>query len=388
MKKVLFTIYSLGYGGAERSIVNLLNELPADKYDVDLLLFQKTGDFLKQIPRWVHILETPEPMARLYGPVRKSGRWGIVKVMGTACSRIARKTKKSQRAYRWKYFYRKHIPMIEGHYDVAVAYTGSENLYFVRDCVSADRKLVWIHNDYKTAKYSKIDDLPYLADMDVIVSVSESCVSVLKEEFPEFKERIFYIENITSSAAVKKLAEGSIPEEYADCNCNILSIGRLFHQKGFDMAVEAATILKAKGLKFRWHIIGMGIQEQELREQIKTNGVDDCVLLLGTRSNPYPYIKNSNLLVQTSRYEGKSVVLDEAKILAIPIVTTAYPTAGDQVQGGFEGLVVDMTPPAIAEGIIKMLHDKELYTYIKQYLESNDYGNQSEIEKYRMLLES
>lgn len=388
MKKVLFVIFSLGYGGAERSIVNLLNELPADQYDLDLLLFQKEGDFLQQLPKWIHILETPESMDRLYGPVKRAGKWGYTKVVGTVCSRIVRKTKKAQRAYRWKHFYRKHIPQIAGHYDVAVAYTGSENMYFVRDCVSADRKLVWIHNDYRTAKYSKTDDYPYLADMDAIVSVSKGCVSVLEEEFPEFRDRMFNIENITSSVAVRKLAECGMPEEYTGCDCNILSIGRLFQQKGFDMAVEAAALLKEKGLKFRWHIIGMGVQEQELRTQIKTMGVEDCVFLLGTRNNPYPYIKNSTLFVQTSRYEGKSVVLDEAKILAIPVVTTAYPTAADQIREGDEGLLVELAPQSIAEGILKMLNDKTLYAHIQQYLESHEYGNQSEVEKYRKLLDA
>ena len=388
MKKVLFVIYSLGYGGAERSIVNLLNELSPAQYDVDLLLFQKTGDFLQQLPQWVNILETPEAMDRLYGSVKRAGKWRFRKVFGTAVSHLFRKTRKAQRAYRWKHFYKKSIPALSGHYDVAVAYTGSENMYFVRDRVSADRKLVWIHNDYRTAKYSRQDDYPYLSDMDAIVSVSAGCVAVLQEEFPEFKDRIHYIENITSSAAVRKLAELFVPEEYQACSCNILSVGRLFQQKGFDMAIEAAVILKEKGLQFRWYIIGTGMMKQELLAQIQARGVEDCVFLLGTRNNPYPYIKNCDLFVQTSRYEGKSVVLDEAKILGKPILTTAYPTAADQIRDGAEGVIVDMTPEAIADGILRMLEDKALFAHIQQYLEEHEYGNQAEVEKYIKLLDA
>jgi len=388
MKKVLFVIYSLGYGGAERSIVNLLNELSPEQYDVDLLLFQKTGDFLQQLPGWVSVLETPEPMDRLYGSVKRAGKWKMKKVVGTAVSHLVRKTRKAQRAYRWKRFYRKSIGAFPGHYDVAVAYTGSENMYFVRDCVSADRKLVWIHNDYRTAGYSKKDDRPYLTDMDAIVSVSTGCVSVLQEEFPEFRDRIFYVENITSSTAVRKLAELFVPEEYQDSPCNILSVGRLFQQKGFDMAIDAAAILKEKGLKFRWHIIGTGVMKQELLDRIQQRNVSDCVTLLGTRNNPYPYIKNCSLFVQTSRYEGKSVVLDEAKILSKPILTTAYPTAADQIKDGCEGVIVEMTAQGIAEGIMKLLEDKALFAHIQQYLENHEYGNQAEVEKYIKLLDA
>ena len=387
MKKILFVIYSMKYGGAERSLVNLLQELPADKYDVDLLLFQKQGDFLKQLPSWVHVLETPADIERLYAPLKKTGLQGYAKLIGTLCSRIARKTKKTQAAFRWRHFYGKNIRALETHYDVAVAYAGSENLYFIRDKVCADKKLVWIHNDYRTAGYSKTDDLPYFEDMDAIVSVSKECVDVLKEEFPQYQERMHYVENITSSAVIRKQAELYMPEEYKATGSNILSIGRLHPQKGFDMAVEAAALLKKSGLSFCWYIIGDGPLRAELTQQIKACGVEDCFVLLGTRNNPYPYIKNCTFMVQPSRYEGKSVVLDEAKILATPIVATAYPTVCDQVIQGEEGIVIPMDSQGIAQGIREMMESESLRTQISSYLAQREYGNQSEVEKYMQLLD-
>ena len=112
MKKLLFVMYSMGYGGAEKSLVNLLNELPEDTYEVDLLLFQKKGDFLMQLPAWVRVLDTPEDMERLYAPLKKLGLRGYDKVLGTVCARLARKTKKQQAAFRWKHFYSKKISFI------------------------------------------------------------------------------------------------------------------------------------------------------------------------------------------------------------------------------------------------------------------------------------
>lgn len=387
MKKVLFVIYSMKYGGAERSLVNLLQELPEDKYEVDLLLFQKKGDFLLQIPGWVRVLETPEDIERLYAPLNETKLRGYTKLMGTACSRLARKKPKSRTAYRWRNFYSRKICALEKHYDVAVAYAGSENLYFIHDKVRADKKLVWIHNDYRTAGYSKVDDLPYFENMDAIVSVSKECVDVLKEEFPQYQNRIHYVENITSSKAIRKQAGMSIPREYQNPDTSILSVGRLHPQKGFDMAVEAASILKKDGLNFCWYIIGDGPLCETLKQQIKDCGVEDCFVLLGTRNNPYPYIKNCAFIVQPSRYEGKSVVLDEAKILAAPIVATAYPTVRDQVIEGKEGLVTPMTSQGIADGVRKMMLHGDLRRTVQGYLAQQEYGNQTEVVKYMQLLD-
>lgn len=386
MKKILFVIYSMKYGGAEKSLANLLQELPSDQYEVDLLLFQKVGDFLQQIPAWVNVLDTPEDIERLYAPLRKTGLAGFTKVLGTGCSRLARKTKKSQAAYRWRKFYSRKIRPLAKHYDVAAAYAGSENLYFITEKVSADRKIVWIHNDYRTAGYSKADDLPYLTQMDAIVSVSKECVDVLREEFPQFSQRLYCVENITSSSVTRRQAELYAPEEYRNGDCNILSVGRLHPQKGFDMAVEAAAILKKNGLRFHWHIIGDGPLREMLTKQIREAGVEDCVSLLGTRKNPYPYIRGCDLLVQSSRYEGKSVVLDEAKILCTPIVATAYPTVHDQISDGREGVITPMTPQGIADGIEKLLGDSDAQEAIRGYLASREYGNQQEVDKYIQLL--
>ena len=387
MKKLLFVIHSLGFGGAERSLINLLHELPKDQYEVDLLLFQKKGAFLKQVPSWVRVLDTPKALDRLYGSVKTAGSYAAVKLFGSCFARLMRKTRKARRAYRWQHFYKACVEKLPTHYDTAVAYVGTEILYYVGDCVSADRKLVWIHNDYRTAGYSRDDDKPYLEVFDAIASVSDECVRVLKEEFPEYAAKTFYVENITSSARVRTQAEAFVPEDLRQDVCSILSIGRLSVQKGFDLAMEAAAILKQRGLSFCWYVIGTGDQKQQLEEKRRSLGIEDCFILLGTRDAPYPYIKNCTVFAQTSRFEGKSVVLDEAKILCAPIVTTAYPTAADQIAHGREGLVTGMTPEEIADGIEQMLAGDTRQT-VCQYLAEHEYGNQKEIQKYLHLLDA
>ncbi len=387
MKKVLFVIHSLGYGGAERSLVNLLNELPENRYQIDLLLFQDSGDFRQQVPKWVHMLDIPKDICRLYASVRLGGCISPRRLIGTCFSKLARKTRKQQRFYRWQKFYRRAIKPLPVHYDVAVAYVGSEIMYFVRDKVDADRKLVWIHNDYRTAGYAKEDEYAYLACMDGIVSVSYECTEILRQEFPELKNRIQYIQNITSSTIVQNQSLDYMPQELVNCPYTLLSIGRLSQQKGFDMAIEAAAILRDRGLAFCWYVIGTGELKEELEKQIRQAGVENCFVLLGARSNPYPYIKHCNLFVQPSRFEGKSVVLDEAKILSKPIVATAYPTVTDQIENEKEGLIAPLSASGIADTIERMIMEQDLYDRIHFYLVNHDYGNEEELEKYMRLLD-
>ncbi|MBQ6995560.1 MAG: glycosyltransferase [Lachnospiraceae bacterium] len=386
MKKVLIVMSSLYNGGAERSLVNFLNELPEDKYQIDLLLFKRQGMFMKQLPEYVNVLQTPKAVEKLYGSISKSGVYFFPKMIGTLIATLLTKNPREKRAFRWKYFYGTNIEKMQEHYDVAIAYISGEILYYVDEKVNADRKIVWIHNDYKTAQHPKKYDYSHLENMDGIVSISDLCVEILKDEFPEFADKVYMLENITSSVVLKNRATEFIPEEFENSEINILSIGRLHEQKGFDLAIEAAKIMKEQGLNFKWFIIGNGELKEELEKQINALNLADYFILLGTRENPYPYIKNCSIFVQPSRYEGKSVVLDEAKILAVPIVATAYPTVGDQLQDREEGMIVPLNAEGIAEGLERMMRDAELRDRYTEYLSDREYGNQKEIEKYVQLM--
>lgn len=386
-KKVLFVMHTLGYGGAERSLVNLLHELPEDRYEVDLLLFQKKGALLQQLPSWVRVLETPDRLNRLYGPTAKAGVLALPKVLGTGLARLARKKRKPRTAWRWKHVYKGCIESLPGHYDVAAAFGGTELMYYIHDKVDAARRLVWIHTDYRTGEYAEEYDRPYLEKTDKIISVSPQCVRVLEEIFPPLRDRMCCVENITSSALVRERAGDYVPQEYANDGCTILSVGRLWGQKGFDLAVDAAAVLKENGFLFHWFIVGEGVLRNTLQRQINSLGLEKHVQLIGTRENPYPYMKHCTVLVQPSRCEGKSVVLDEAKILAVPVVATAYPTVHDQIDGENEGLIAELTPAGLAEQIQRLCEDPQLYAKIREHLQAREYGNAAEVKKYMALLD-
>ena len=387
MKRILFVMQSLYNGGAERSLVNLLNELPKDKFDISLLLFKREGMFLKQVPEEIHILDTPTSLKKLFSPVRKAGKYAITKVYGTLRSKKHERKKPERVAYRWLKYYSPKIAELDKEFDIAIAYISGEVMYYVAEKVQAKWKYVWVHNDYRTAGHPKRYDYKYFKSMNGIVSISDECVKIINEEFPEFKSKTYCIPNLTSSIVIKKRSDEFYPPEYKKEVHKILSIGRLREQKGFDIAIEAAYQLKRKGIMFEWYVIGSGELEDELKSEIASKGVSDCFMLIGIRENPYPYIKNCDVFVQPSRWEGKSVVIDEAKILCKPIVVTNYSTVHDQIQEGEEGLIVPMNADGIADGIQKLLEKEELRNGLIKYLEVHEYGNQQEIQKYVNLLD-
>lgn len=390
-KRLLFVMSNLNNGGAERSLVNLLQLIDYSKYSVDLVLFQECGMFLKQVPKEVNLLKVGcEKLHILYdGNIKKSLLnpknifLNIKRIYATKKSqKIGGNTLKSKQ-YRWKAFYSKIIPPLENTYDVAIAYLHGEQFYYVIDKVKADKKIGWVHNEYSKSGLFAKWDLPYFEKFNKIATISDLCKDVLDKEFPTQKDKFLVLPNLTSSKVVSNLADEFYPPEYEKDKLKIVSIGRLHHQKGFDMAILATKILKEKNYNFCWYILGSGELKKELEEKRINEKVDDVIKFIGSRENPYPYLKNADVVVQCSRFEGKSIVLDEAKILAKPIVATNYTTVRDQLSDQ-EAVVVDMNPEAIADGIEKIDRLKEKYS---EYLSRNEYGNQDEIKGYYELFD-
>ena len=348
---------SLRNGGAERSLVNLLQLLDYDRYNVDLLLFQNEGMFLKQVPKAVNIISNCNKLYTLYdnnkAEALKHPYLSAIHMIGTFISRKKTNSVAKSRQYRWEHFYKKIVPELTKEYDVAIAYMQREQTYFLVDKVKAAKKIAWVHNEYSQLGHFKEMDLEYFEKVDKVVTISDLCAKDLKKNFPSIAEKFVVLPNLTSSQVIRNLAKEFYPPEFKRDVLNIVSIGRLNAQKGFEFALEAALELKKSRVKFHWVVLGIGSLKEELEKKREELGVQDCFEFIGARENPYAYMKNADVLVQTSRFEGKSVVLDEGKILCCPIVTTNYPTVYDQINKD-EGVIVGMNGKEIADGILKI----------------------------------
>jgi glycosyltransferase involved in cell wall biosynthesis len=388
--KVLVVINNLECGGAQKSLVSFLNSLKRDSFDLDLLVLQDKTVFFDQIPSWINWMESTHKLRAVCYSLSELLRTRLPysAILAGLCAKIKGKTiyRKAEKTFltvwnSWK----THIPMWPKQYDLAISYTDGLANYYVIDKVRAKKKILWMHNEYDKLGHNADSDLPYFAKADGIVTVSEGCVKSLEKAFPTCRGKIHLLYNLSSSKLIWEMAKEE-PEEYRNVERRIISIGRLMHQKGFDLSIKAAACLKAKGLSFVWYIIGEGELEAELTAQIEELDLTENVILLGTRKNPYPYLQHADVFVQSSRFEGKSIVLDEAKILHKPIVVTNYETAVDSIIDRVNGTMVAFDENELATAIEELLTDKRLCEQYKASLVAETVADEEQVNTYLDLM--
>ena len=388
-KRLLFILPSLVGGGAEKSLITLLSLMDYSRYEVDLFLFRKEGLFLANVPEEVNIVDGGENYRQFDGEAASYIKSCIKKLqLSKAVNRMvySRAIESGDRKAVWNCL-KKALPKIDKHYDVAIGYLEGNANYYCVDCVDADIKIGYIHSDYGKLSLCKAFDETFYKGLDYLIGVSEKCTDILKDTFSSIKERIFTIENVTSPKVLSGMADENV-KEYADINEKIiLTVGRISPPKGYDTAVEAARILNENGVDFKWFAIGKGELKEKIEEKISRYGLQEKFILLGEKSNPYPYIKNCDIYVQPSNYEGKSIAIDEAKAFAKPIVATKFTTVFDQLSDGETALLAEINAQSVAEKITQLINDEKLCEKLSDTLARTHKGNEEELEKFYKLLE-
>lgn len=393
-KKVLFIIPSLNAGGAEKSLVNLLNHFNYEEYEVDLFTFFRGGIFEQFLPKEVNIIEYNKDYINFSLSLKSSlinfikDRKGTL-IINRLLFSITNKIKKDRRnidQYNWR-FLSKSLKSINKKYDVAIGFLEKTSIYFCVDKVSANKKIGFIHNDYRELGLNPRIDKEYFEKLDNIFTVSENCLNILKDEFQNEKYKFGIMRNVVSVSMINKMATTHESVYKKDKEQILISIGRLHKQKGFDIAIDTCKKLIDKGYDIKWYVIGEGEERDELEKLIAKNNLEDKFILLGIKSNPYPFIKQADIYVQSSRYEGKSIALDEAKILRKPIIITNYTTAKDQIENGENGLIVDTNADSLEEGIEILINDKSIRDKFIKNLSLSNFGTESEIKKLYEIME-
>lgn len=394
-KKVFIFSHAMEIGGAERALLGLLNSFDYSKYEVDLFLLQHSGELMPLIPSKVNLLPEIKEYSGIMKPMITALKQGNIKVvLGRLNGKInAQKYNKKNGLthsdvgieYSHKYTV-KCLPYItDKKYDVAISFLTPH--YIVRDKVKANRKIAWIHTDYSTTNNDVESELKMWSAYDNIISISNDVTSAFLSKFPSLKNKIVYIENILSKDFIDGQADLiDVSKEMDNNSIKLLSIGRFSEAKKFDEVPQIASIIKSKGIDFKWYLIGYGGDEELIRSKITEFNMEDTVIILGKKDNPYPYIKACDIYLQPSRYEGKAVTVHEALTLNKPIIITDYPTAHSQLTDGFDGVIVPMDIEGSAKGIVKVIQDKELQQKLIDNMKSINYSNEIEIEKLYKLI--
>lgn len=393
MKNILISSFDMEVGGVERSLISMLNSFDYNNHNVDLMLYSHTGDFMNLLPSRPTLLEESKFYKTFRMSIGQTFTRGMIPIgLARLLAKCLAGIKSSdtgclQMQYMWKYSL-PFLPSIEKKYDVAISYLWPH--YFIGDKVTAKTKIAWIHTDYSSIETNIEIDLEMWKKFNYIVAVSEECKKSFLKKYSELENKVVVIENINSPKFIRKMADAETENQmFKDNRFKLLTVARLSHAKGIDNAVKALKILKNKGYRdIVWYVVGFGGDEDQIRKLIVQNKLEDSFILLGKKSNPYPYIKKADLYVQPSRYEGKAVTVTEAQILEKPVLITNYTTAQSQVKDKFDGYITALSVEGIAQGIMTLYQDSELRKKLASNCSKIDYSNDIELEKlYRLLVE-
>lgn len=396
-KRILIVSHSLELGGAERSLIGLLDALDPAQFSVDLFLLRHEGELMKEIPPHVNLLPAVPSYTVLARPMKTTLLEGhflltAARLFGKISAYFYDKRHGySDSIVSLEYSHKftcPFMPRIQPNtvYDLAVSFLTPH--YFAANKVNANKKIAWIHTDYAKVHVNVDSELKMWDAYDHIASISTAVTENFLSVFPSLKDKLIRIENILPGKLIAKQANAFIPPEMPDSDhIRLLSIGRFCTAKNFDNIPDICSRLVGAGLNVKWYIIGYGGDEQLIRRNIGLFGMEDRVVMLGKKANPYPYIKACDLYIQPSRYEGKCVTVREAQMLGKPVVITRYATSSSQLEDGVDGIIVPMDNEGCADGIAKLLREPAEMKKLSENCKARDYSNQQEVEKLYKLME-
>lgn len=388
MKSVLIVYGTMSIGGSTTSLLSLLQHFDRSKYEIDFALASDKGELQSMLPEDLNILPAlmPENLqqlkqkslrsimeyckAKLYAKKSCNSKNVMGQIMSYENVRLSRSLTKK--------------------YDIAISFLENYPLVYVANNVVADKKITWIHVDYKAAGFIPKFDERCFSKFNKIVLVSDECKRTFDSEFPELSEKSMVIENILTANTINKLAEQSADIEVSDENFNIVTVCRIsFAHKGLDRVVNAFNKLKQQKIQhnLKWYVIGDGVDYDEMTRRVKEYNLEDTIFLLGAKARPLPYVKMMDVFLLPSRYEGKPMAVTEAQMLGIPPVVTNYASAIGQIKSGFDGLIIDNTDDAVYDALCYLIGNQNEVRKWQNNLGHENFDNIQEIDKVYTIIE-
>lgn len=394
MKKILFMCINMNIGGTEKALLTMLNEMDRRKYDITLFMLEEHGGFLNQIPDGIKVMylkeyktlkkfinDPPQLVAKELIKNRK-----IIKGLSVLFVYIISKLMKDISIY-YKYIL-SNVDTLNEEYDIAIAYAGPMDFisYFVINKIKSKKRVQWIHFDISKIGFNVNFAKKIYDKFDKVFVVSNEGKDKLINFLPSLKDKTEVFFNIISCKMIEKMSyEGEGFSDDFD-GTRILTVGRLSKEKGQDLIIPVLKKLKENGYKVRWYCIGDGPAKKEYEKLVDKLNIKDDFIFLGSKLNPYTYMKECNIYVQPSKHEGYCITLGEARCFNNPIVTTNFTGANEQIVNENTGLVCEINEEEIYKAIKKLLDDKKLYKNIKDNLNNEIVDSTKEIRKLESIL--
>ena len=382
MKTILFVVQNLDIGGVQKAFINTANYLSSAGYEISVFAFSD-GPLHSELNDSINI-RYGKKLLRLMltsiDDIKKSNR--LVDLILRYCMVLVAKILGIRRLYNWLLKKEKD----KKKYDIAVSYFNDVTIgfsnrgtnWYVADHTLATKKVAWIHTDPEKAGFDRKMCLQLYKTFDSIVCVSNAVREKMIKLLPEYKEKMCVVYNYYPEDIILEKANEPLNEEQFDQNkFNIITIGRIENtSKRMDRIVNICLELKRrKNRDFSWYIVGDGPDEKMIKELAIRKNLTDIIHFTGRLHNPYVLLKRANLFVLTSAYEGYPMVIGEAMLLGIPVVTTNFAASNEMIINGENGYICNMNENDLCEKIELLMKDSAQYSLIRANITKKKYVN-------------
>lgn len=396
-KSILFVITTMGRAGAERALLEMMRQLSPEQHELFLYVLIPRGELFAELPPYVTVLNRRPDCRSVLSPggklaiavtLSRSALWagGFVKLL----RRFLQGLRSGENPGIEKLLRRMladGTPPLKREFDLAVAYLEGSATWYVAEKIRARRKVAFVHTDYILAGYLRSLDGDSYQAFDRVFSVSGDVRRQFLKVHPECTEKTSVFLNIVDREGIR--AKAQLPGGFSDgyTGLRILTVGRLYHVKGYDVAIEAAALLRAWGYSFRWYALGEGEERARLTKLIRRKGLMEVFFLSGATDNPYPYFFQADIYVCASRYEGKSIVIEEAQALGKPVIATGCSGVNEQIRDGVDGIVAGDGAESLARAIAALIDDPQLRSRFGRAAYEREDADESGLREFLSLLE-
>lgn len=387
MKKILIVNKSFETGGIQSSMINMANTL-SEYYQVDLFIFNPTGVLLERLDKEIKIIKPSWRIECLGMSLKQAFSTKSVKRIAFKIFSIL-----------WSKIFDNRLPVNMaikhqrkiGDYDLAISYHQEQRKNasvsgfsrVVDKCVNADKKIAWMHFDCNTVNLDSAFNNQFYEKMDKLVFVSKSLMQNFNQQYPTFKDKTDYCYNFMLYDVIKEksLAEQQI--EFPENKFICFSACRLTAVKAIPRAINALKEVFKKYIDVVWYIAGDGGEREAINNLINAYGLQDQIILIGNQNNPYPYIKNSDLLINVSFNEAAPVTFFESKAIGTPVFATETVSARELLNQDVDSFICPNSEEGICAGFERLLLNKHLVFNAKEVLKNYDFNNDDSLEKIK-----
>lgn len=378
-KKLLIVAHHLTIGGVQKSLISALKAIDYEKFDVTLYLRKNRTDLLPFVDERVNVIINDDKHHYYRKPyaIFLQILISVFNLSGKKDKVEKFNQKLSDAIVKYAMDYEKKRFFSSEKYDIAIAYVQGYTALFVADCIEAEKKCVFFHTsvDELHTVHEKIID-----KFSKIVAIHNEQKELIKQWYPEIADRITVVENYCDKALIEEQSK-EFSVEKLENKTILCSCGRFSPVKGFDLAVEAAKVLKEKNISFLWYFVGDGPERASLEKSIKEYNLQEEIIITGMLKNPYPYINACDIYVQPSYEESLGLTILEAHRLCKSVIATKTMGGLKTIEDNINGALCDINAQSIAEAVESLIKDKTTFENIKTNLKNIDYS--AELDAYK-----